>query len=922
MNIQTLKSSLDIIEIAHQLGIQTDKNDKALCPFHEDKNPSLQFSRSKQIATCFSSKCKAGTMDVVNLVQKKTGWSLNETLKWLQAQSGLIQTDYPRITEAPELQASITEATRIEILSDLYQLFERAFIGSSKARSYAESRNLNHRILSVGYNAGTFHHSTNLFTNRAERLKQYEALGLLKKTNAGYGVFGKGCLVFALKDQRDQITGFYYRSIEQKKNSNKNSSKTGQHYYLKNRQGLYPGYPAPQTKTLILCESIIDTVTLMQSLEKDEGRSVLANYGTEGSKEQMDAIIDLAHLEELILFFDGDEAGRNGALKIAEKIAIKIAETIQAGGADLMIKIVDTPNGEDISSLLEGHEKQILIDLIETAKPYNKQAQQTTEPVFFLSSAQATAESVANEKRANEKKKIDDAPTLPALPTLETSNPNHIVYRTDAAQYVIKGGLRMDLDSMKVSLVIEKNQQLEASYYYNRKSRSKLDLYEDRQLIKICREAGEKLDLSPNRLETDLSRMTDLLDQYRQSQIQSKQHKKTIDQSLSSADRAEYIKFGRQPDLLKRINTLIGKAGIVGEKNNRLFLFCVAVSHKMHRPLHAVVQGGSGSGKSYLIAKVSELVPQQKVKRYTRLSEKSFYNFGEYELCQHLIIIEDYDGMNEEVEYAFRELQSSGTLRSAVSGKDMESATIQTRDKIVRGPIASMVATTKAEIYHDNATRVFFIGIDESLQQTAKIIDYKNAKASGAIQTDTETKAKHYLQGYVQTLKAYKVNNPYLKEIKLPVPADQLRRLHELLAAFCNQITLLHQHQRTKIDSHTIKAEKADMQLAIELLFDSIVLKVDELDGRLRGFYEALKDYLLPKGKDYAFSRREIRQAMQLSNSSLHRFMQQLLELEYIYQSGGHSNRGLLYKLSYWDSLSQLRAGIKTTLNEQLERLN
>ncbi len=915
MNIQTLKTSLDIIEIAHQLGIQTDKNDKAHCPFHEDKNPSLQFSRSKQIATCFSSKCGAGTMDVVNLVQKKTGWSLNETLKWLQEQSGLVQqTDYPRITEAAALKETISEAERIEILSDLYQLFERAFIGSSKARAYAESRNLNHRILSVGYNAGTFHHSTNLFTNRAAKLKQYEALGLLKKTNAGYGVFGKGCLVFGLSNARGQITGFYYRSIEQQNNTSTNT-KTGQHYYLKNRQGLYPGYPAPQTKSLILCESIIDTVTLMQSLEKQEHRSLLANYGTEGSKEQIDAILKLDHLEELILFFDGDDAGRNGAEKIAE--------TIQNRRPDISIKIVNTPNGEDVSSLIEGHEKQIVSDLIQSAKPYNKQTQQATEPVFFLSSAQPSVEgnnskNGANEKRAPEKKKID---AIPTLPTLETSNPNHIVYRTDATQYVIKGGLRMDLDSMKVSLVIEKIREPENPNHYQPKSRNKLDLYEDRQLIKICREAGEKLDVSPNRLETDLSRMTDLLDRYRQSQIQSKQHKKTIDQSLSSAERAEYMKFGKQPDLLKRINSLIGKAGIVGEENNRLFLFCVAVSHKMHRPLHAVVQGGSGSGKSYLIAKVSELVPQQKVKRYTRLSEKSFYNFGEYELCQHLIIIEDYDGMNEEVEYAFRELQSSGTLRSAVSGKDMESATIQTRDKIVRGPIASMVATTKAEIYHDNATRVFFIGIDESLQQTAKIIDYKNAKASGAIQTDAETKAKHYLQGYVQTLKAYKVNNPYLKEIKLPVPADQLRRLHELLAAFCNQITLLHQHQRTKIDSHTIKAEKADMQLAIELLFDSIVLKVDELDGRLRLFFERLKEYVLARGKQYLFIQREIRQHFKISKTQMQRYIIELEELEYISYKGYGRHGAKKYSIIYWDDNAALRAKIKEQLGVRLKDL-
>lgn len=76
MDIQALKNKLDIIEIAHSLGIKTDKNLKALCPFHGEKTASLQFSREKQICTCFSSKCTAGTMDVVELVKKYKGWEL------------------------------------------------------------------------------------------------------------------------------------------------------------------------------------------------------------------------------------------------------------------------------------------------------------------------------------------------------------------------------------------------------------------------------------------------------------------------------------------------------------------------------------------------------------------------------------------------------------------------------------------------------------------------------------------------------------------------------------------------------------------------------------------------------------------------------------------------------------------------------
>ncbi len=89
MEINEIKQQLDIIEVAGKLGIQVDKRSKkALCPFHPDKNPSLQFSREKQIATCFSSNCSAGTMDVIKLTEKKLQKSTHETLKYLSELAG------------------------------------------------------------------------------------------------------------------------------------------------------------------------------------------------------------------------------------------------------------------------------------------------------------------------------------------------------------------------------------------------------------------------------------------------------------------------------------------------------------------------------------------------------------------------------------------------------------------------------------------------------------------------------------------------------------------------------------------------------------------------------------------------------------------------------------------------------------------
>ena len=216
---------------------------------------------------------------------------------------------------------------------------------------------------------------------------------------------------------------------------------------------------------------------------------------------------------------------------------------------------------------------------------------------------------------------------------------------------------------------------------------------------------------------------------------------------------------------MQSLNRLIGKSGIVGEENNSLFLFTCACSHKMKKTLHVVVQGSSGSGKTHLIKKISENMPQEKVKNFTRVSDRSFYNYGEYDLCNSLIVLEDYDGMGEEAELAWRELQSNEKLVSSISQKNENNNEIRSGEKIVRGPIASMVATTKGDIYFDNESRVFFIAIDESREQTQKIINYKNQLANGEIKKEEQEKAKNFLQNYIRTLQAKQVRNPWLKYI-------------------------------------------------------------------------------------------------------------------------------------------------------------
>jgi len=164
------------------------------------------------------------------------------------------------------------------------------------------------------------------------------------------------------------------------------------------------------------------------------------------------------------------------------------------------------------------------------------------------------------------------------------------------------------------------------------------------------------------------------------------------------------------------------------------------------------------------------------------------------------------------------------------------------------------------------------------------------------------------------------VINPFAHKIQLPPDAHKIRRLNELYQSFVRQITLLNQYQRKRDAGGRLITDKSDLQVACDILFESIVLKVDELDGSLRQFFEQLKKYVDSKGKDYEFNRFEVRQITGMSKSQQHYYMSRLVELEYLRQ-WGFANRGYKYKIAYWDDMAVLRNRIKTNLQQQLQAI-
>src|SRR5690606_24218602 len=74
----------------------------------------------------------------------------------------------------------------------------------------------------------------------------------------------------------------------------------------------------------------------------------------------IECLSGLPDLTEIIFFFDGDEAGKAGVEKLAEKLKTETRA---------IISYINTPEGEDINSLLQSHEPAIDAHLLEQRKP-------------------------------------------------------------------------------------------------------------------------------------------------------------------------------------------------------------------------------------------------------------------------------------------------------------------------------------------------------------------------------------------------------------------------------------------------------------------------------------------------------------------------------------------------------------------------
>jgi len=504
------------------------------------------------------------------------------------------------------------------------------------------------------------------------------------------------------------------------------------------------------------------------------------------------------------------------------------------------------------------------------------------------------------------------------ISSLEILSDYKISFRGKTGTFYVIGSLPMDLGNLRLTIQIVPNDS-------QKRLRVKIDLFDFTSVENQCRELSEKHGFDSTLLEADLLQFTDLLEDYRENLFNAEMNPVTdqfSEKELTPKASEKAVQFLSKPKLFENIDKLLGQSGIVGEEDNRILMFVLASSYKMPNTLHGLIQGSSGEGKSHLINGIAQCMPQEDVLNMTRITSKSLYHYREKELINKLILIQDFDGLDEDAQFAFREMQSAGFLNSSTVVKDLLGNN-RAKMKKVEAHFASLTATTKAEVYYDNMSRSVVLGVDESLEQTLRIITVQNQKNAGISNTEREQEARQLLRNCMRVLKSYEVVNPFADKLMLPMEAKMLRRLNAQFQNFVAQIAILNQYQRKTDDKGRLIATEEDVRKAVEIFFSSIIIKVDELDKSTRQFFEKLKGYLRNQtnGTTHRFTTREIRQELNISKTSAFKYMQTLQELEYIQAVEGSPNKGFKYVISYWDNLEKMKAKIKEDLNRQLNEL-
>ncbi len=310
--IDDLLVRVDIVDLidTHVPLKKSGSNFVARCPFHNEKTPSFSVSRNKQFYHCFG--CGAGG-NAISFLMDYNHLDFVEAVEDLAAFTGL---DVPR--EKVDYNPGQNKDSLEQMYSLLLQVagcYARQLskgVTAKDAVEYFKSRGVSGktaRDFLLGYAPDGWHFLAKQFDQ-----KQLIAAGLLGQKDGGkpYDRF-RGRVIFPIRDKRGRVTGFGGRVMDDSLPKYLNSPETPVFQKGKEVYGLYELLKNnAKPEKILIVEGYMDVIVLAEYGIKN----VVATLGTATSKAHMELLFRFS--SELVLSFDGDQAGRQAAWRAIE----------------------------------------------------------------------------------------------------------------------------------------------------------------------------------------------------------------------------------------------------------------------------------------------------------------------------------------------------------------------------------------------------------------------------------------------------------------------------------------------------------------------------------------------------------------------------------------------------------------------------
>lgn len=321
-----------------------------LCPFHNEKTPSFSVTPESNLFYCFG--CHKGG-DMIKFVMEIEKIDFKDALEFLARKAGISLEKYFN-------KSFSSESKNKQALKELYKktALSFSFILENKeeaksAREYLYNRGLTNQIIKdfqIGWAPESRGWLSNFLKSKNYSEDFLSKSGLFSRKGLSWSLFS-GRIMFPIKNQSGDVVAFSGRTLKDFGPKYINSPETLLFKKKYNFFGLSNALKAIRAKDFaVLCEGQMDVIAYHQA----GINNAIAPLGTSFTEEQ--AALIKRYTSNVILSFDGDEAGKKAMLK-----AIILCEK-----NNISTKIVLFKKNEDPSDLIQDKGVEALQNIIKS----------------------------------------------------------------------------------------------------------------------------------------------------------------------------------------------------------------------------------------------------------------------------------------------------------------------------------------------------------------------------------------------------------------------------------------------------------------------------------------------------------------------------------------------------------------------------